>query len=160
MSSIINVMIKAVWVTLTGFLPEFWRKPINGDTGRRLTTFLNDKGSCSKSGKRVSWHAQGKFSRRAACRVSGFSPFVEIATWRFFYDKVLCYQDFFFLDDVASALVSYFFLNLSTRPAVSTIFCLPVIKGWQLEQISVLMSFLVERVWITLPQTQVIVVSW
>lgn len=160
MSSIINVMIKAVWVTLTGFLPEFWRKPINGDAGRRLTTFLKDKESCSKSGKHVSWHDQDKIPDRAACRKNAFSSFEDVATWRFFSDKMLFYQDFFFLDVVASTLVSYFFLNLSTRPAVSTIFCLPVIKGWQLEQISVLMSFLVDLVWITLPQTQVIVVSW
>jgi hypothetical protein len=58
-----------------------------------------------------------------------------------------------------SAFVAYRFLNRSTRPAVSIIFCLPVINGWQFEQISILMSFLVDLVSITLPQTQVIVAS-
>src|SRR5690242_11707282 len=38
-------------------------------------------------------------------------------------------------------------------------FDLPVKNGWQLEQISTRMFCLVERVWITLPQRQVIVVS-
>jgi hypothetical protein len=57
------------------------------------------------------------------------------------------------------SLMLYFFLNRSMRPAVSTSFCLPVKKGWQAEQISTLMSFTVERVSITFPQAQVIVVS-
>ena len=35
----------------------------------------------------------------------------------------------------------YFLSNLSTRPAVSISFCLPVKNGWQLEQISTRMSF-------------------
>ena len=52
----------------------------------------------------------------------------------------------------------YFFLNLSILPAVSTNFCLPVKNGWQDEQISTLMSFVVERVSITFPQAQVIFV--
>ena len=52
----------------------------------------------------------------------------------------------------------YFFLNLSILPAVSTSFCLPVKKGWQDEQISTLISLIVERVSITLPQAQVILV--
>ena len=56
------------------------------------------------------------------------------------------------------SLMLYFFLNLSMRPAVSTSFCLPVKKGWQDEQISTFMSFIVERVSITLPQAQVILV--
>ena len=34
------------------------------------------------------------------------------------------------------ALSAYFFWKRSTRPAVSINFCLPVKKGWQLEQIS------------------------
>ena len=58
-----------------------------------------------------------------------------------------------------SAFGVYLFLNRSTRPAVSMIFCLPVINGWQFEHISILMSFLVDLVSITLPQTQVIVAS-
>jgi hypothetical protein len=44
------------------------------------------------------------------------------------------------------------------RPAVSTSFCLPVKKGWQAEQISTLMSLMVERVSIIFPQAQVIFV--
>jgi hypothetical protein len=35
-----------------------------------------------------------------------------------------------------SFLLPYFFWNRSTRPAVSTSFCLPVKNGWQFEQIS------------------------
>jgi len=59
----------------------------------------------------------------------------------------------------ASALPASDFAYLrrkrSTRPAVSTSFCLPVKKGWQAEQISTLMSPLwVERVIKVLPQAQ------
>ena len=45
-------------------------------------------------------------------------------------------------------------LNISTRPLVSTSFCLPVKNGWHLEHISTLISFLVDRVLITLPQAR------
>src|SRR5215831_8214544 len=41
---------------------------------------------------------------------------------------------------------AYFFLNRSTRPSVSTIFCVPVKNGWQLEQISTLISPTVDLV--------------
>ena len=46
----------------------------------------------------------------------------------------------------------YFLLNLSTRPPVSTSFCLPVKNGWQFEQISTRISLFVEAVSITAPQ--------
>ena len=49
-------------------------------------------------------------------------------------------------------------LKRSTRPPASFSFCLPVKKGWHLEQISTRISFLVEPVAITLPQAQVMVV--
>lgn len=75
------------------------------------------------------------------------------------YNKKWNYFVVFFFACGFASWASYFFLNLSTRPAVSIIFCLPVIKGWQLEQISTLMSFFVDLVSMTLPQTQVIVVS-
>jgi hypothetical protein len=65
------------------------------------------------------------------------------------------YADF----SVFFSLPAYFLLNLSTRPAVSMIFCFPVMKGWHWEQISVLMFCRVDFVWITFPQTQVMVVS-
>jgi len=68
------------------------------------------------------------------------------------------YEDFLAVV-VVSAFVAYRFLNRSTRPAVSMIFCLPVINGWQFEQISILMSFFVDLVSIILPQTQVMVAS-
>src|ERR1700744_3201229 len=60
---------------------------------------------------------------------------------------------------VASALpapeAAYLRRNRSTRPAVSTSFCLPVKKGWQAEQISRTMSPLwVERVSKWWPQAQ------
>src|SRR5437867_4460131 len=42
----------------------------------------------------------------------------------------------------------------STRPAVSTSFCLPVKNGWHAEQISTWMVGTVERVSMTLPQAQ------
>ena len=45
------------------------------------------------------------------------------------------------------------------RPAVSTNFLSPVKNGWHFEQISTRMFFFVERVWMTSPQAQVIVVS-
>ena len=57
----------------------------------------------------------------------------------------------------ALVLMPYFFLNFSTRPAESTNFCLPVKKGWQLEQISTWIFSTVERVSTTWPQAQVIV---
>jgi hypothetical protein len=37
---------------------------------------------------------------------------------------------------VATFVSPYFFMKRSTRPALSTNFCLPVKKGWQLEHIS------------------------
>jgi hypothetical protein len=54
----------------------------------------------------------------------------------------------------------YFFLNFSTRPALSMNFCLPVKKGWQLEQISTRISFLVDLVLNVFPQAQVTTHSW
>src|SRR6266702_742406 len=54
---------------------------------------------------------------------------------------------------LAVSALAYFLRNLSTRPAVSTSFCLPVKNGWQFEQISTWMSPLcVERVVKLLPQ--------
>src|SRR5215470_11777491 len=44
--------------------------------------------------------------------------------------------------------------NLSTRPAVSTNFCCPVKNGWQALQMPTIITGLVERVLITLPQAQ------
>ena len=41
-----------------------------------------------------------------------------------------------FAASAASAALAYLRLKRSTRPAVSSSFCLPVKKGWQLEQIS------------------------
>ena len=49
-------------------------------------------------------------------------------------------------------------LNFSTRPPVSTSFCLPVKNGWQFEHISTWIFSFVEPVAITLPHAQVIVV--
>jgi len=54
---------------------------------------------------------------------------------------------------------AYFRWNLSTRPAVSTSFCLPVKKGWHLEQISRWISGLVDRVWKVSPHAQVTTAS-
>ena len=51
------------------------------------------------------------------------------------------------------------FLNLSTRPPASTNFCLPVKKGWHLEQISTLKSPFVDFVFITSPQAHLTVAS-
>jgi len=45
----------------------------------------------------------------------------------------------------------YFWRNRSTRPAVSTSFCLPVKYGWQALQMSVWISAWVERVTNVLP---------
>ena len=53
----------------------------------------------------------------------------------------------------------YFRWKRSTRPAVSRNFCFPVKKGWHLEQTSTRIDGTVERVWMTSPQLQVIVVS-
>ena len=66
---------------------------------------------------------------------------------------------FVFFRTVFPAVLVYRCLNFSTLPAVSTNFCLPVKNGWQAEQISTRIFFTVERVWITFPQAQVIVVS-
>ncbi len=49
---------------------------------------------------------------------------------------------------------AYFFLKRSTRPSESTIFCVPVKNGWQLEQMSTLISPTVERVLNFAPQAQ------
>ena len=56
-------------------------------------------------------------------------------------------------------LIPYFRLNLSTRPAVSTSFCLPVKNGWHWEQISTSISFEVDLVTISFPHAHRIVVS-
>src|SRR5437870_5851054 len=65
---------------------------------------------------------------------------------------------FFFLDTAAAACAACVLTmrcwNLSTRPAVSTNFCWPVKKGWQALQIPTIITGLVERVLITLPQAQ------
>src|SRR5690554_4066337 len=51
-------------------------------------------------------------------------------------------------------------LKRSTRPPVSTIFCLPVKKGWQAEQTSRFRSWpRVERVLISLPQEHLATIS-
>ena len=47
-----------------------------------------------------------------------------------------------------------FLLNFSTRPAVSTNFCLPVKNGWHAEQMSTLIFDIVLRVVNVLPQAQ------
>src|SRR5260370_1385575 len=66
----------------------------------------------------------------------------------------------------ASALAASDFAYLrrkrSTRPAVSTSFCLPVKNGWQLEQISTrsMSPLTVERVWKLFPQAQCTVTGW
>src|SRR5215469_9901677 len=56
----------------------------------------------------------------------------------------------------AAGTLAYFFWKRSTRPAVSTSFCLPVKKGWQFEQISTrsISPLTVERVWKVFPQAQ------
>lgn len=60
------------------------------------------------------------------------------------YDLFSSYLSFF----------AYFFLNRSTRPSVSMIFCVPVKNGWQFEQISTLISPPVDLVLYLLPQAQ------
>src|SRR5437667_9894665 len=80
--------------------------------------------------------------------VMGFSTDAPCAQC---YAGLALFSDFF--------LVTYFFLTRSTRPSVSTIFCVPVKNGWQLEQISSLMSPTVDRVLILYPQAQLIVAS-
>jgi len=57
------------------------------------------------------------------------------------------------------AAFSYFRRKRSTRPAVSTSFCLPVKNGWQLAHISTEIDFLVERVGYCAPHAHVITVS-
>src|SRR5262250_564504 len=49
--------------------------------------------------------------------------------------------------------------NRSTRPAVSTSFCLPVKKGWHFEQISRWISGFVERVLKVSPQAHFTIAS-
>lgn len=70
--------------------------------------------------------------------------------------------DYFFAAPALAAASAYFFVNRSTRPAVSISFCLPVKKGWQLEQISTLnvSPFMVERVGKVCPQAQCTVTAW
>src|SRR5215813_2473220 len=63
---------------------------------------------------------------------------------------------FFFLLAAAAACAAWVLAmrcwNLSTRPAVSTNFCWPGKNGWHRLQIPTMISGLVERVLITLPQ--------
>jgi len=60
---------------------------------------------------------------------------------------------------VFTYFLPYFLRNFSTLPAVSIYFCFPVKKGWHFEQIPTFMFSFVERVCITSPQAQEIVVS-
>lgn len=53
-----------------------------------------------------------------------------------------------------------FFENRSTRPAVSTNFCLPVKNGWQTEQMSTPKLARVDRVVNLLPQAQWTLQTW
>lgn len=60
----------------------------------------------------------------------------------------------------AGSALAYLRRKRSTRPAVSTSFCLPVKNGWQLAQISTWMSPLwVERVGKLAPQAQITRIS-
>src|ERR1700726_4046646 len=69
---------------------------------------------------------------------------------------------YFFAAPALAAASAYFLVKRSTRPAVSISFCLPVKKGWQLEQISTLnvSPFIVERVGKVCPQAQCTVTAW
>ncbi len=73
----------------------------------------------------------------------------ELVRCYFFADSALA-------DSALAAALAYFLVKRSTRPAVSTSFCLPVKKGWQFEQISTrsISPLMVERVWKVLPQAQ------
>ena len=64
-----------------------------------------------------------------------------------------------YLRSSALFFLAYFLINLSTLPSESTNFCFPEKKGWQFEQISTFMVFLVERVCTTLPQAHIMVAS-
>src|SRR6516162_90768 len=68
--------------------------------------------------------------------------------------SLACERDYFL--PAAAGTLAYFFWKRSTRPAVSTSFCLPVKNGWQLEQISTrsILPLMVERVWKVFPQAQ------
>jgi hypothetical protein len=71
-----------------------------------------------------------------------------IASWR--------QRNYFLAEPALAAASAYFFWKRSTRPAVSMSFCLPVKKGWQLEQISTrsMSPLMVERVGKVCPQAQ------
>src|ERR1700758_2921099 len=63
---------------------------------------------------------------------------------------------YFLAAAVFAAASAYFLVKRSTRPAVSTSFCLPVKNGWQFEQISTrnISPLIVERVGKEFPQAQ------
>src|SRR5882762_748012 len=65
-------------------------------------------------------------------------------------------KDYFLAASTLAAASAYFLVKRSTRPAVSTSFCLPVKKGWQFEQISTFSRspLMVERVVKLWPQAQ------
>jgi len=65
-------------------------------------------------------------------------------------------DNYFFAAEDFAAASAYFLVKRSTRPAVSTSFCLPVKNGWQLEQISTrsMSPLMVERVGNVWPQAQ------
>src|SRR6266850_4775475 len=65
-----------------------------------------------------------------------------------------------FVASTLAAASAYFLVKRSTRPAVSISFCLPVKKGWHLEQISRRSSLRVERVVNFSPHAQLTVTSW
>src|SRR6266567_998857 len=96
--------------------------------------------------ERRAYRERKKVQRRATERKVG-QTFVPVPR------ECLCY----FLAAVALAAASaYFLVKRSTRPAVSSSFCLPVKKGWQFEQISTrsISPLIVERVEKLFPQAQ------
>jgi hypothetical protein len=75
------------------------------------------------------------------------------------FDEIPAY---FFGAAAFAAASAYFFVNRSTRPAVSISFCLPVKNGWQFEQISTrnVSPFMVDRVGNELPHAQCTLTAW
>ena len=97
---------------------------------------------------RNGWQAKGTFNAtRDGGRCTGHSA-AEL--------QEACSNIIFSLLPILAAASAYFLVKRSTRPAVSISFCLPVKKGWQLEQISTfsMSPLTVERVGKLFPQAQ------
>src|SRR5208283_2255640 len=133
----------------TGFGLELQVPPLG-----RVPLGASSVGMTGSNGRYAYCFGRSKGGQEKASAEAEAEACVNLRNGNYFV-AVLAASDAFEASALPASLLAYFRRKRSTRPAVSTSFCFPVKKGWQLEQISTLMSPLwVERVIKVLPQAQ------